>query len=191
MSSYPSTGDAPVRRPYGGYAVILATFGGAVAVTAALERALDRDGRPPSALDFVLLCAGSFKAARAVSRERVGAVLRQPFVESDGVDGTDVAYEQPAGDGLRRAVGELVTCTRCAGTWTAAGLLASQAVAPRFGRVLTWSLAAGAGNDFLQAAFAALCARDGAPLSRADPARREDGKRDGSERQHTGESYDR
>jgi hypothetical protein len=32
-------------------------------------------------------------------------------------------------------------------------------VAPRFGRLLTWTLAAGAANDFLQAGFAALCAR--------------------------------
>jgi hypothetical protein len=30
---------------------------------------------------------------------------------------------------------------------------------PRFGRALTWTLAAGAANDFLQAAFAALCAK--------------------------------
>jgi hypothetical protein len=53
-----------------------------------------------------------------------------------------------------------VTCTRCAGTWTAAGLLTCQAIAPRFGQLLTWSLAAGAGNDFLQAGFAALIARE-------------------------------
>ena len=35
----------------------------------------------------------------------------------------------------------------------------AETVAPRFGRLLTLTLAAGAGNDFLQAAFAALCAR--------------------------------
>jgi hypothetical protein len=158
-----------VHRPYGGYAAILATFGGTVAATAVLERALRSHVRPPSALDFVLLSAGSFKAARAVSRERVGAVLRQPFVEPNG-EGTEIALEQPAGEGLRRAIGELVTCTRCAGTWTAAALLASQAAAPRLGRILTWTLAAGAANDFLQAAFAALCARDGT-ASHADSER--------------------
>jgi hypothetical protein len=32
-------------------------------------------------------------------------------------------------------------------------------LAPRFGRALTWTLAAGAANDFLQAAFSALCAK--------------------------------
>jgi hypothetical protein len=32
-------------------------------------------------------------------------------------------------------------------------------VTPRFGRALTWTLAASAANDFLQAGFAALCAK--------------------------------
>jgi hypothetical protein len=30
---------------------------------------------------------------------------------------------------------------------------------PRFGRALTWTLGAAAANDFLQAGFAALCAK--------------------------------
>ena len=147
-------------RPFAAYAAILAAFGGTVAATAAVERVLGRDRRPLSALDYVLLSAATFKSARALSRERVGSVLRQPFVETD--DGSHVydPHERPAGDGMRRAVGELVTCTRCVGTWAAAGLLASQAVAPRFGRLLTWSLAAGAANDFLSAGFAAVCARE-------------------------------
>jgi excinuclease UvrABC helicase subunit UvrB len=61
----------------------------------------------------------------------------------------------PSGD-IRQAIGELVTCTRCVGTWVAAGLTTTTVVAPRFGKLLTWTLAAGAANDFLQAAFSAL-----------------------------------
>ena len=65
--------------------------------------------------------------------------------------------EEPVETGdLRQAIGELVTCSRCVGTWVAAGLAATQIVAPRFGRLLTWSLAAAGANDFLQAGFAAL-----------------------------------
>jgi hypothetical protein len=45
------------------------------------------------------------------------------------------------------------------GTWSAAALASTQMLTPRFGRALTWTLAAGAANDFLQAAFAALCAK--------------------------------
>jgi hypothetical protein len=159
--------ESPVERPYAGYATILAAFGGALAATAGVERMRGRDAPQRSTLDYVVLCAGSFKAARALSRERVGSVLRQPFVESDAGDVPEALNERPTGDGVRRALGELVTCTRCVGTWVAAGLLASQAVAPRFGRLLTWSLAAGAANDFLQAGFAAIRARE-TPAARRD-----------------------
>jgi len=99
----------------------------------------------------------SFKAARTLSRDPVTSFLREPFVE--GHAGA-VADEEPVRTGgLDQAIGELVTCTRCVGTWAAAGLAATQIVAPRFGRMLTWSLGAAAANDFLQAAFTALTAK--------------------------------
>ena len=123
-----------------------------------LRRALALSARSDAKSDRHRTSTSSF--SRALSRERIGSVLRQPFVESETREGIGLTHEDPAGQGLQRALGELVTCTRCAGTWTAAGLLTCQAVAPRFGQLLTWSLAAGAGNDFLQAAFAALIARE-------------------------------
>lgn len=152
--------SATRRPPYASYGAIIGGFTGLVAATAALERRLGRR-QPTGPLDLVLLCAATFKAARAISRERVGSVVREPFVETADADRQAPAeapfVERPAGDGLRRALGELVTCTRCAGTWAAAGLIATQTAAPRFGRLLTWTLAAGAGNDFLHAGFVALC----------------------------------
>jgi len=60
---------------------------------------------------------------------------------------------------MHQAIGELVTCSRCVGTWTAAGLATTQILAPRFGRLLTWSLAAAGANDFLQAAFSAATSK--------------------------------
>jgi len=160
VTTVPSSAARP-RPPYGSYAAILGGFAGALAGTSALERALRRQAPRTRPFDLVLLSAATFKAARAISRERVGSVLREPFVETEGdpVDVHDDLDEKPAGVGLQRAVGELVTCTRCAGTWAAAGLIATQTVAPRFGRLLTWTLAAGAADDFLQAGFAAVCAR--------------------------------
>jgi hypothetical protein len=144
--------DRPRRPPHRAYALILGTFAGGLAASGALAKALDRKPQCQTALDFVVLSAASFKAARTLSRDKVASVVREPFVEETAYDG----HERPAGDGLRRAIGELVTCTRCVGTWTAAGLATTQVVAPRFGRLLTWSLGAAAANDFLQAAFVAL-----------------------------------
>jgi Protein of unknown function (DUF1360) len=133
--------------PYGAYAAIAGAFVAGLGTVSFLARR----SPPASALDLIALSAATFKASRTLSQERVASFVREPFVE-----GTE---ERPAGEGLQRAIGELVTCSRCVGTWVAAGLASTQMAAPRFGRALTWTLGAAAANDFLQAAFAALCAK--------------------------------
>jgi Protein of unknown function (DUF1360) len=135
------------RPPYAGYAAIAGTFLAGLGVVAALARR----SPPAGALDLVALSGATFKASRTLSRERVASFVREPFVEGED--------EHPAGDGVQRAVGELMTCTRCVGIWSAAALASTQMLSPRFGRALTWTLAAGAANDFLHAAFTALCAK--------------------------------
>lgn len=140
------------RQPYGAYAGIAGTFLAGLGVVAALSRR----GPPATALELVALSAATFKASRTLSREKVASFVRQPFVEGEASRGED---ERPAGEGLQRALGELVTCPRCIGTWSAAALASTQMLTPRFGRALTWTLAAGAANDFLQAGFVALCAK--------------------------------
>ena len=82
--------------------------------------------------------------------------MRQPFVHGYAHRGDE---EPVRSGGLEQAVGELVTCTRCVGTWTAAALASAQILAPRFGRLLTWSRGAAAANDFLQASLGALSAK--------------------------------
>jgi hypothetical protein len=141
------------RPPYGAYATIMGAFAGGLAVAGAVARALDRDPQCHTALDFAVLSAAAFKAARTLSHDEVTSFIRQPFVRGQAHSGED---EEPVQGGMEQALGELVTCSRCAGTWVAAALAATQVVAPRFGRLLTWSLGAAAANDFLQAGFTAL-----------------------------------
>ena len=142
--------------PYGAYATIMGAFAGGLAVAGALARALDREPRENTTLDFVVLAAASFKAARTITRDDVTSFLRAPFVEGEARGG----HEEPVPTGdFHQAIGELVTCSRCIGTWAAAGLAATQIIAPRFGRLLTWSLAAAGANDFLQAGFTALTSK--------------------------------
>ena len=83
------------------------------------------------------------------------AEVREPFVRGAAHEGG----EEPVEGGFHQAIGELVTCSRCVGTWAAAGLATTQILSPRFGRLLTWSLAAAGANDFLQAAFAAITSK--------------------------------
>jgi hypothetical protein len=144
--------EAHREPPYEAYAAIAGAFLAGLGVVAALARR----SPPASALDLVALSAATFKASRTVSRERVASFVRQPFVEGEADRGDD---ERPAGEGFQRAIGELVTCPRCIGTWSAAALASTQMLTPRFGRALTWTLAAGAAHDFLPAGFAALCAK--------------------------------
>jgi hypothetical protein len=149
----PTRAESP---PYSSYAAIMATFAGGLAAAGALARALRRDPQCNTALDFVVLSAAAFKAARTLSHDEVTSFIREPFVKGHAHSGE---YEEPVQGGMEQAIGELVTCSRCVGTWAAAGLAVTQILAPRSGRLLTWSLGAAAANDFLQAAFAALSSK--------------------------------
>lgn len=139
--------------PYDAYAAILGVFAGGLGLAGVASRLLDRNPACQSGLDLVVLSAASFKAARTLARDEVTSFLREPFVEGAAHEGGEDPVE--TGD-YRQAIGELVTCSRCVGTWAAAALATSQILAPRFGRLLTWSLAAAGINDWLQAAFVAL-----------------------------------
>jgi hypothetical protein len=142
----------PGRPPYRSYATILSTYVGGLATAGALSRLVGRDPQCNTTLDLVVLAAATFKASRTLSHDQVTSFVRAPFVKGDAYAGG----EEPVEGGMEQAIGELVTCSRCVGTWVAAGLTSTQILAPRFGRLLTWSLAAAAANDFLQAGFAGL-----------------------------------
>jgi hypothetical protein len=142
------------QPPYRAYATIVGTFVASLGAVSGLAALRSRPSEQISPTDLALLGLATFKASRTVSRDKVTSFVREPFVEGEAYDGED---ERPTHESeMKQAIGELVTCTRCIGTWAAAGLACTQILAPRFGRLLTWSFAAAGANDFLQAAFAAL-----------------------------------
>ena len=73
--------------------------------------------------------------------EKVESWVRRPFVDEE--------RRKPKGRRLRYAVGELLTCTRCMGAWSALGLVALRLHSPAAGRTVATVLAASAGNDLL------------------------------------------
>ena len=145
------------QPPYRAYATIVGTFVVGLGAVSGLAAARNRPVQELAPIDLALLGLATFKASRTVARDKVTSFVREPFVEGEAYDGEG---ERPTHDTeLKQAIGELVTCTRCLGTWIGAGLASTQILAPRAGRLLTAILAAGAVNDFLLASYSALTAK--------------------------------
>ena len=120
----------------------------ATALVAGTRGRASRD--PISNRELIPLAAATFAVSKAVARERIGSWVREPFVEEDA------QRQRPKGNRLRRAVGELVTCTRCVGTWSALAVVGLRIANPEAGRTVTTVLASSAANDWLQAGFKLL-----------------------------------
>lgn len=145
------------QPPYRAYATIMGTFLAALGAVSGLAAARNRPHLELAPIDLALLGLATFKASRTVARDKVTSFVREPFVEGEAYDGQE---EEPTRETeLKQAIGELVTCTRCVGTWISAALASTQILAPRTGRLLTSVLAAGAVNDFLLAGFSTLTAK--------------------------------
>jgi hypothetical protein len=141
------------------YAALSAVYGALLAGTAATARRR----APIPAAELPALAAASFALSKLVVHEKVESWIRRPFV--------DEGERRPKGRRLRYAIGELLTCTRCTGAWSALGLVALRLHSPNAGRTVSTVLAASAGNDMLQAAFQWICAHATAEQKVAeDPA---------------------
>ena len=146
----------PQKPPYPTYAALVGVFGLGMSGLAAIAGLRGRRPEELRPLDLAILSAATFKAARTVTHDEVLSFLREPFVQGEAHEGD----ERPLEDGgTRQAIGELLTCSRCIGMWAAAGVVGLHTVAPRSGRLVTWSLAAAAANDFMQAGFSALTSK--------------------------------
>jgi hypothetical protein len=130
------------------YAVLTSAYGallGAVALSA-------REREPVSHAELPILAAASFALSKLIVHEKAESWIRQPFVDERA------GRRRPKGRRLRYAVGELLTCTRCTGAWSALALVALRLHAPATGRTVATVLASSAGNDMLHAGFQWLCA---------------------------------
>jgi hypothetical protein len=110
------------------------------------------DGEAPGPGELPVLGLATFTVAKALSKEKIGTWVREPLVEP-----TPDGGRRPKGRGFRHTLGELVTCTRCLGTWSSLAIVGLRVARPREGRAVATILAAAGVNDFLQAGFTALC----------------------------------
>ena len=102
------------REPLGSHLGLIVTFNVTLATVAWTAHRQDRLPAKMPWSDVALLGLGAYKVSRLVATERVTEPLRAPFV--------DATNHEPTGRGLRRALGELVTCPHCVAPWAALGL---------------------------------------------------------------------
>ena len=121
-----------------------------------------RGREPIPAAELPALAAATFTLSKLIVHEKVETWIRQPFV--------DEGAKRPKGRRLRYAVGELLTCTRCTGAWSALALVGLRLHAPATGRTVATVLATSAGNDLLQAGWSWLCARANTQEEEAEQA---------------------
>jgi hypothetical protein len=142
------------EEPLVDYALLITSF---VAVTGvSLARAAARGTRPDRfpLSDVLLLGLAAARLTRLFTREKVTRVVRAPFTEVDADARQDEVKEHPRGQGLTRAMGELLTCPRCFGMWTSAGMGVAYVFAPVATRIASGILAISLVNDLANVRFA-------------------------------------
>jgi hypothetical protein len=114
-----------------GYAALTSTF--LIGAGAAIF-GLERKGRLPERFDvsdLALLGIGTYQLSRTLTRDRVTTFLRRPFAKEQGPAGRGEVDSEAQGEGLRRAIGELLICPFCMTQWVAAAGIAGLCVAPK------------------------------------------------------------
>ncbi|HXV34126.1 MAG TPA: DUF1360 domain-containing protein [Gaiellaceae bacterium] len=124
------------------YAALSALFWAGL-LTAACARRREL-AEPTSAGDVLALGLAAAKIGGVVAEDRVTVFLRRPFADGP-------AAVQPAGEGARRAVGELLTCPHCVSLWAAGLLAVAQLARPREARLVARVFAAFAIADAVRA----------------------------------------
>ncbi|MDP9377952.1 MAG: DUF1360 domain-containing protein [Actinomycetota bacterium] len=143
------------------YALLSGTYSSLLALSAIGGRSR----APIERAELIPLGVATFALSKLLVQEKVETWVRQPFVEetSDG--------KRPKGKRLRYAVGELLTCTRCAGGWSALAVVSLRVYAPTAANTVTSVLAVSACNDLLHTTFSWLRSQSNETEATAEIAR--------------------
>jgi hypothetical protein len=106
-------------------------------------------------LDIFLLSIATYRAGKLIASDTVAEPLRQPFTTNKGSE-PDAEEVEPRGQGVRRAIGTLLSCSTCIGTWAATFLVYGLKVAPLPTRAIMVILAAAGVADITEKSVGAL-----------------------------------
>jgi Protein of unknown function (DUF1360) len=109
--------------------------------------------------DLALLGVATHKLSLIGAQDAVTSPLRAPFTELQEKESPKSLDEKPRGKGLRRSVGELLTCQFCLGMWVATFFTYGLVLAPRVTRLIATILTVLTISDYLHQAYKALTKR--------------------------------
>ena len=109
--------------------------------------------------DIALLGVATHKLSLTGAQDAVTSPLRAPFTELQEKESPKSVQETPRGEGLRRSIGELVTCQFCLGMWAAAFFTYGLVLAPRVTRLFATVLTVLTISDHLHQTYKALTKR--------------------------------
>jgi hypothetical protein len=165
MAGKQQSQEAQERLTYVSLIGIFASLFGAVVL--GKRRNLESFAVTPT--DLALLSLATYRAGRLAAYDRVTEPLRAPITETvpDEYDaGENVVAE---GAGAQKALGELVSCPTCVGTWAAAGMLYGMQIAPGPTRLFAGILAVSGLAEILNSVVEALTWTGQAARKRSAP----------------------
>ncbi len=136
----------------------MSVFGTGVAAAAYAQR---RSGRPlperVPASDLALMSIATYKVSRLIAKDRITSFIRMPFTRYKGEsERPGEVSEEPRGEGLQLAIGELLVCPYCLGQWVGTSLLTLYLRDQRLARTVAALFTIVAGSDLLQEAWVAV-----------------------------------
>jgi len=143
-------------RPLAAYGGMMATFGLELGTALGVLRASGNElPERPRASDLVLGAVATQKVSRLLTKDRVTSVIRAPLTRYQEAAGHGEVEEQPRGNGLRLAIGELLVCPFCLAQWVAATFAVGLVAAPRLTRFVAGIFVIETLSDVLQLAYKA------------------------------------
>lgn len=142
------------KREYATKLVLMLIFLSAVAIFAFWQR---NNTFQLSTLDLVLLGLATLRLGRLIAFDVVTEPFRRMFTQTvpDETGAGDTV--EPRGEGVQRALGQLISCPICAGTWMAAILVYGLWALPQPTRIFLAMTAAVSVAEILNSLVEALC----------------------------------
>ncbi len=145
------------EEPLPSYAALMGVFNLIFALFLLVAR---KTGRPiPERIevgDIALLGVATHKVSLLLAQDAITSPLRAPFTALQEKQSPKSVDEKPRGKGLRRSLGELLTCHFCVGQWVASFFTYGLVFAPAVTRLVASIFAIVALSDHLHQTYKAL-----------------------------------